>query len=97
MRLLDCPLGHQCYHQDGKETVYCAWYVKLRGKDPQTDQDIDEYRCAIAWLPVLQIEHSLFERQTGAAVESLRNNVEKANHRAIEATKARLINADPDD
>lgn len=53
--------------------------MKVQGKDPQTDQFIDEWRCAIAWMPTLQIEHSLFERQTGAAVEGFRNEMVKQN------------------
>ena len=72
---MSCPLGHKCVSEKDGTIEYCNWYVKIRGKDPQSSQEIDEYRCAIAWLPILQIEHSLFERQTGAAVESLRNRV----------------------
>jgi len=33
----------------------------------------------MAWLPVLMIENSQQQRQTGAAVESFRNEMTKAN------------------
>lgn len=57
----------------------CAWYTLVRGYDPQTGHEIDEYKCAIAWMPMLAIEISSKENQTGAAVESFRNEVVKAN------------------
>ena len=79
----DCPLGAKCEDikeiKDKKVIVRCPWYQSLRGKDPQSDQEIDEWRCSIAWLPLLAVEHSLFERQTGAAVESLRNKITEDN------------------
>ena len=57
----------------------CAWFVQLRGQHPQTGKDIDEYGCAIAWTPILQIETAQQSRQAGAAVESFRNEMVKAN------------------
>jgi len=57
----------------------CAWFTKLRGMDPNTGKDIDEWGCAIAWMPVLMIENSQQQRSTGAAVESFRNEMVKAN------------------
>ena len=40
---------------------------------PQTGQEIDEWGCAVNWIPTLLIENSQQQRQTGAAVESFRN------------------------
>lgn len=68
-----CPLGSECETAKDGKIHRCRWFVKIRGKDPQSEQELDEFRCAMEWMPVLQIEHSLFERQTGAAVESMRN------------------------
>lgn len=68
-----CPLGSECETAKDGKLHRCRWFVKLRGKDPQSEQELDEFRCAMEWMPVLQVEHSLFERQTGAAVESMRN------------------------
>ena len=51
----------------------CMFAVTLRGKDPQSGQDIDEEGCAVAYLPKLLIEGSKAGVETGAAVESLRN------------------------
>jgi hypothetical protein len=57
----------------------CAWFTQLRGKHPQTGVDVDEWGCAVTWLPMLMIENSQQQRQTGAAVESFRNEMVKAN------------------
>ena len=54
--------------------------VKLKGKDPQSEEIFDEFRCSLSWLPILSVEHSLFERQTGAAVEGLRNVISEGVH-----------------
>jgi len=58
----------------------CAWYTQIRGTDPNTGKEIDHYGCAVAWLPTLLIENSQQSRQTGAAVESFRNEMVDANH-----------------
>jgi hypothetical protein len=57
----------------------CSWFTQLRGKNPNTGADVDEWGCAIVWLPVLLIENSQQQRQTGAAVESFRNEMVRAN------------------
>ena len=57
----------------------CAWFMKVNGKNPNTGQDIEEWGCAMAWLPILMIENSNQQRQTGAAVESFRNEMVKDN------------------
>lgn len=58
----------------------CVWYTQIRGNNPQTGQEIDEHGCAIAWLPILMIENSQQQRQTGAAVESFRNEMVKTQN-----------------
>ena len=57
----------------------CAWFMQLRGQHPQTGQDFDEWGCAVAWAPILQMENAQQSRQAGAAVESFRNEMVKAN------------------
>lgn len=58
--------------RDG-ELVKCRFWIHVIGKDPQTGATIDNQDCAVAWIPVLLIENSKVNRETGAAVESLRN------------------------
>lgn len=71
----NCPLDNfnPCRQLD------CAWFLKIRGSNPNTGEDIDDWGCSMAWLPILTIENSQMQRQTGAAVESFRNEMVKAN------------------
>ena len=69
-----CPLI-----KDDCVQLKCSWFTQLRGKHPQTGADVDEWGCAVTWLPMLMIENSQQQRQTGAAVESFRNEMVKAN------------------
>ena len=63
-----CPLiGEDCLG------LKCSWFTQIRGIHPQTGQEIDEWGCAVTWVPTLLIENSQQQRQTGAAVESFRN------------------------
>lgn len=57
----------------------CGFYTHVRGKHPQTNEELDHWACAIEWLPTLLIENSQQSRQTGAAVESFRNEMVKSN------------------
>jgi hypothetical protein len=57
----------------------CAWYTRVQGYDMNSGNQVDNYECAIAWMPMLLIENSGQQRQTGAAVESFRNEMVKAN------------------
>ena len=61
----------------------CAWFVRVQGYDKNTGKDVDEYQCAITWMPMLLIENSGTQRETGAAVESFRNEMVKANENSI--------------
>ena len=71
----NCPLNgfEPCKQLD------CAWFVQMRGTDPSSGKEVDEYACGVAWLPMLLIENAAQARQTGAAVESFRNEMVKAN------------------
>lgn len=71
----NCPLNG---FQPCKQTE-CAWFMQVRGTNPNTGKDVDEWGCAMAWLPLLLIENSQQQRQTGAAIESFRNRMVEAN------------------
>ena len=67
-----CPmLGKTCIG------LQCAWFTKVQGTNPQTGKDIEDWGCAVAWLPMLAIENAQPKRMSGAAVESFRNEVVK--------------------
>lgn len=55
--------------------LQCAWITQVRGTNPNTGEEVDEWECAVKWIPMLLIENSQQQRQTGAAVESFRNEI----------------------
>ena len=70
--------------------------MKVRGTNPNTGEEIDDYGCSVAWLPVLMIENSQQQRQTGAAVESFRNEMVKANEVGQQVLLATVQQARPE-
>lgn len=60
----------------------CAWFTKVEGYNINTGKQIEEWNCAMTFIPMLLVENSGMERQTGAAVESFRNEMVKSNEAA---------------
>lgn len=87
----NCPLNsfNPC------KELECAWFMSIRGKNPNTGEDVDEWGCAMAWMPMLMIENSQQQRQTGAAVESFRNEMVKANEQSQQVLLATAQAANP--
>lgn len=78
----NCPLNSFAPCKE----LECAWFMKVVGTNPNTGKEVEEWGCAMAWLPMLMIENSQQQRQTGAAVESFRNEMVKSNevgHRVL--------------
>lgn len=71
----NCPLNNF----ETCKQLECAWFIKVAGHNPNTGKDIEEWGCAMVWMPLLTIENSLQQRRTGAAVESFRNEMVKSN------------------
>jgi hypothetical protein len=69
-----CPL-----HKVDCSTVChkCPWWTRVVGKNPQSEEMVDDWRCAVAWIPMLLIENSQQQRGTQAAVETLRNEIDR--------------------
>lgn len=57
----------------------CQKWMEVSGKHPQSDEVIHKYGCADSFVPLLLIENSQMQRQTGAAVESFRNEMLELN------------------
>lgn len=80
---LSCPLGHKCEEARDGAIHRCAWFIQMRGQNPQTGEEVDERGCAMAWMPILQVEVARANRGTSAAVESFRNEVVEANRDTV--------------
>jgi len=84
-----CPmLGKTCIG------LQCAWFTKVAGTNPQTGKDIEDWGCAVAWLPILAIENSQSTRMSGAAVESFRNEMVKRMDMPVITEPARIPDVD---
>lgn len=90
-----CPLmnGEPCV-KDGAlrkgKLVKCQFWISVMGKHPQSGETINQGGCAITWMPLLMIENSQQQRETGAAIESFRNEMMKANAHLISSRHEQL-------
>ncbi len=65
----------------------CRFWIQLRGTHPQTGEPVDEWDCAVAWLPILLVEGAKETRQGAAAIESFRNEMVRFNTDSIIRSK----------
>lgn len=83
--IMTCPLGSDCERIEGDSILRCAWFVTLKGEDPQTGDEIDTSKCAIAWEPILLIEGNGKASGIASSVQSLRNETIIRQEAAIKA------------
>jgi len=72
---ITCPLGHECETIKDNKLHRCAWLTEIAGKDPQSEETLHESRCAIAWMPLLQVETAQTNRGQTQALGSFRDEV----------------------
>lgn len=82
--VITCPLGSKCQEVVDGKMHQCAWFIELKGKNPQTGDEIDEGNCAMAWQPILLIENSSQTRDVARSVQDLRNRTLEQQKKAIE-------------
>lgn len=69
----NCPLNNF----EPCKQLECGWFIKVEGENPNTGEKVEDWGCAVAYLPMLLIENAKHTRHTGAAVESFRNEMVK--------------------
>lgn len=71
----NCPLNNfePCKQLD------CAWFIEIHGTHPNTGEPLKDWGCAMAMMPMMLIENARQQHSTGAAIESFRNEMVKAN------------------
>ena len=76
----------------GKDCIglQCSWFTQVRGMNPNTGEEIDDWSCAVTWLPTLMIENSQQQRHTSSAIESFRNETVKSTMKAQEIYQREL-------
>ena len=53
----------------------CPKFIHILGQNPNTGEQIDRHGCADTFVHMLMIENTRAQAQTGAALESFRNNL----------------------
>ena len=90
-----CPLARGCREGIDEKIHRCIWYTNVVGLDANTGESIDEWSCAMAWLPKLQVEMSATNRGQTAALESFRNETVKGQAEFNQLVSQRqLLNGD---
>lgn len=64
--------------------LQCCFFTQVRGTNPQSGSEVDEWACAIAWMPLLLINTAQEIRQGAAATESFRNDMVAASEKALQ-------------
>lgn len=73
---LVCPM-----HQKAMVKVChtCPLWMSLRGKNPQTGEELDDWNCAMAWGPLLAVNAAREMAMLGAEMNAMRNETKKAS------------------
>ncbi|MGV8870624.1 MAG: hypothetical protein ACOH2S_27260 [Janthinobacterium svalbardensis] len=66
----------------------CSWFTQVRGTNPQSGAEVDEWACAIVWMPMLAINTAQEVRQGAAATEELRNQMADATVKILKTQVA---------
>jgi len=90
--VLTCPLGSKCSEVKDNKVHRCAWYIKLQGKNPQSEEIYDDWKCAMAWQPILAIETSQNIRGVARATESFRNESVRATEQLAQSALLQIHN-----
>lgn len=69
---LTCPMRGKAMN---KVCHTCPWWTQVRGKNPQSEAEVDRWDCAIAFLPLLAVETTQAVRGVRQATESSRNEI----------------------
>jgi hypothetical protein len=91
-RLTICPLGSDCEKIVGDTVHTCAWYLSVKGTDPQTGEQVEQKSCAVVAQAMLQMDttkavYGQITAQTNLAKvilhgkEELINNQSDSQHR----------------
>ncbi|RKZ97008.1 MAG: hypothetical protein DRQ42_10045 [Gammaproteobacteria bacterium] len=89
--VITCPLGSACEEIKDNKAHRCAWFIEMSGVDAQGN-DHNSSKCAMAWMPILQVEMSGTNRGQTAAIESLRNETVKRQNIAIDSMRRLDVN-----
>jgi len=65
----------------------CDSWTHLQGRNPNTGEIIDDWKCADSWIPVLLLEIAQKAHGVSAEIGSLRGEMGKAHEEAMSAAR----------
>jgi hypothetical protein len=68
----------------------CPLWTQIKGKDPQSESEINRWDCGLAFLPMLLVENAQRQMQTVATIDALRREVQRVNDVNIVESMGRL-------
>lgn len=76
----------------------CEWYINVMGTHPQTGELMNDFKCSMAFFPILLVENSNQQRQTAASVDKVANQIQRSRAEFIGAlpqgARDRLVKVD---
>ena len=78
-----CPL----HNFEPCKQLDCAWFTKIAGKNPQGQKEIEEWGCAVTFMPILMVANTNSNTRTQAAVESFRNKMVSQQDELLQLAK----------
>ena len=78
-----CPL----HNFEPCKQLDCAWFTKIAGKNPQGQKEVEEWGCAITFMPILMVANTNSNTRTQAAVESFRNKMVSQQEELLQLAK----------
>ena len=78
-----CPL----HNFEPCKQLDCAWFTKLAGKNPQGQKEIEEWGCAVTFMPILMVANTNSNTRTQAAIESFRNKMVSQQEELLQLAK----------
>ena len=78
-----CPL----HNFEPCKQLDCAWFTKIAGKNPQGQKEIEEWGCAVTFMPILMVANTNSNTRTQAAIESFRNKMVSQQDELLQLAK----------
>ena len=78
-----CPL----HNFEPCKQLDCAWFTKIAGKNPQGQKEIEEWGCAVTFMPILMVANTNSNTRTQAAIESFRNKMVSQQEELLQLAK----------
>lgn len=72
----------------------CRRWMQIQGANPNTGEPLNRYDCVDNWTPLLLIENSQMQRQTGASCDKVANEVRRFHDSMREMNGAPSLGAD---